>query len=157
MSVLLDGLMLLVFVLCVVSGWRRGFIKVLGGLLALIAATVVSSVVKPLVVPVIAKHATLPLPLVQLLCSIVLFLLVYAATGVLFRCLDVIAKLPLIKQLNRLLGLAAGIVSGVLWVLFAMGVVTALALLGWIPSLTPTVLEETQLISWLATIASAYW
>ena len=71
MSMLLDGLMLLLFVLCVVSGWKRGFIKVLGGLLALIAATVVSSVVQPLVVPVVAKQATLPLPLVQLLCSIV--------------------------------------------------------------------------------------
>lgn len=156
MSTLLDGLMILLFVLCVISGWKRGFIKVASGLIALVTATVVSSLLTPAVKPVIARYATeLAPPLLDLLCSMALFLAVYVVALLLLAWLDFIAKLPLLRQVNQLLGLVAGVLSGVLWVLFAMGVVTALVLLEWIPSLTPAVLEETQLFSWINTTASS--
>ena len=64
--------------------------------------------------------------------------------------LDLIAKLPLIKQLNKVLGLAVGVVSGVLWVLFVTCALQLLARVGWVPALTEAVIAKTWLVSWVA-------
>ena len=56
MSVLLDGLMILLLGLSMVAGWRRGFLKVLGGLLALAAATVATALLgEPLALFAVSK------------------------------------------------------------------------------------------------------
>ena len=155
MAVLLDSLLVFLFSFCVLSGWKRGFIKVFGGLIALVAATLVSNTLSPAAAVLAADYFALPPTQLHSLCSMVLFLLVYVAVQCLLRWLDIVAKLPLIKQLNRLLGLVAGALSGALWALFAIGVVTAVAWLGWIPTLTPTVLEETQVFAWLNTLTAS--
>ena len=71
----------------------------------------------------------------------------YILALILLRVLDLVTRLPLLKTLNRWLGLLAGVCSGALWVVFAVGVVTTLTYLCWIPALTPEVLEGTLLIS----------
>ena len=149
MSVLLDGLMLLLLILNMVSGWRRGFIKVFGGLLALALATLVTSVLGAPLADAIAPQTSLEPPVVRLMCSVVLFTLVYVLMAFLLRSLNIVAKIPLIKQLNKVLGLAVGTVSGVLWVLFAVGVLHTLAQVGWLTFLTPATMEKTWLISQL--------
>ena len=65
------------------------------------------------------------------------------------RALDVVAKLPVLKQLNGLLGVAAGAVQGLLWVLFAVAALRLVADMGWIDALTPAVLEDTVLVRYL--------
>lgn len=155
MSVLLDGLMILLFGLCAWSGWRRGFIKMLSGLLALVVASLASSVLSSPIAAAIAPRSPLPPVVVSLLCSIVLFILSYALMTFMLRTLNVVAKLPLLKFANKALGLAVGMASGILWVLFAMGVLYTLAWLGWIPFLTPAVMAKTHLISWLSGLLPA--
>ncbi|MBR2319808.1 MAG: CvpA family protein [Clostridia bacterium] len=150
MSFLLDGLMVLLLILCMVSGWRRGFIKVFGGLLALAAATLVSAWLSdPIAAMIIPKTEADP-ALVQLLCLVGLFAIAYALVAFLLRSLNLIAKLPLLKQLNKVLGVAVGAVSGVLWVVFAVCALQMVARLGWIPALTEAVIEKTWLVSWVA-------
>ncbi len=149
MSILLDGLLVLLFGTCVYLGWRRGFIKMLSGLLALVVASLVSSVLSTPIAAAMAPRTALPPSVVRLLCSIVLFILSYALMSVMLRTLNVVAKLPLLKFANKVLGSVVGILSGVLWVLFALGVIYTLAWLGWLPFLTPAVLEKTWLISWV--------
>ena len=97
----------------------------------------------------IAQQVVAPLvcPLLEGLCAILLFILVYMAALLLLRVLDLVARIPFIKQLNRGLGLVVGVCSGALWVIFAVGVITTLTYLCWIPALTPEVLEGTLLIS----------
>ena len=220
MAYVLDGLLIVLFALCVYLGWRRGLIKTASGLIALAAAVAVSvllsgpvaelvydKAVEPAVVsaleeqiqdntvPVaqqvdnaleqmpgfitallagrgldsgeaildglrveemgasvaegIAQQVVAPLvcPLLEGLCAILLFILVYMAALLLLRVLDLVARIPFIKQLNRGLGLVVGVCSGALWVIFAVGVITTLTYLCWIPALTPEVLEGTLLIS----------
>lgn len=149
MSFLLDGLMILLFALCVTSGWRRGFIKMLSGVIALVAASLLSSLLSGPLASLLAPNSALTMPMIQMLCSLVLFSVIYGLATALLRPLNLVAKLPVLKQCNSLLGFAIGAVSGVLWVLFAISVAYTLAWLNCIPALTPSTLEETWLISWL--------
>ena len=147
MSILLDGLLIVLFGACAFWGWKRGFIKMLSRLIALVVASLVSSVVSTPIATAIAPRTALSLPTVCVMCSIVLFVLSYVLMSVMLRTLDVVAKLPLLKLANQVLGLVVGAVSGLLWSLFALGVIYTLAWLGWIPFLTTAVLEKTWLIS----------
>ena len=228
MNYVFDGLLVVLVALCVWAGWRRGFVRTVSGLLALIAAVLVAAVfsgpiakavyesaVEPKVTAALAEQIegdvlpseeqldtaleSLPpfvtalleskeldsgeailakvdtldadesaaegitrqvitpiaLPLVQLLCSVLLFVITYIVAAIVLRALDVVAKLPLIKQMNGFLGLLAGAVTGCLWALFFVRVLFALALLGVAPWLTPAVLEDTALVSYVATLIPA--
>ena len=225
MTYVLDALVILVPVLCVWQGWRRGFVRTVSGLVALIAAVLVAAIfsgpmsdvlyagaVEPKVtaaleahvegellptaeqldsaldrfpafvtalleaegmdsgaailkkvnaapteavaVDTIVERAVTPvvLPLVRLVCSVALFLLAYVIAMVLLRALNVMTNLPVIKQLNNVLGLLAGVVTGGLWVLFLVRALYALALMGVAAWLTPQQLEDTLLISQIATL-----
>lgn len=105
----------------------------------------VDTVTQQVITPVV-------LPLVRMLCSVVLFLLTYVVAALLLRMLNVVTKLPLIKQMNNVLGLLAGVVTGGLWVLFLVRALYAVALLSVFEWLTPSVLDETLLISQIATL-----
>lgn len=150
MAILLDVLVVLLFGASIVSGWRRGFVKVFGGLLALVAATLVSAwLSEPIAALFIPKSAKDPV-VVQLICVVVLFAITYALVAFLLRSLNLIAKLPLIKQLNKVLGLVVGVLSGLLWVLFVVCALQMLTRAGWIPALTEAVIAKTWFVSWVA-------
>lgn len=224
MAYLLDILLVALFVLCVWIGWRRGFIKTVSGLIALVVALVVASIlsgpianavygtaVEPVVMTTLEEQfatEALPtaaqmdaaleklpafvigllkagemdsgaailekvnavaagetvaqaitdrvitpivLPLMQMLCSVILFIVAYLLTAIVLRLLDVVAKLPLLKQLNNLLGVVAGAVTGAVWVVFVARILFTLAWLGWLAWLTPAVLEQT----WLTAFANS--
>lgn len=222
MIYLFDVLMVALLVLCVWLGWHRGFVRTVGGLMALIAAVLVAAVfsgpiakaiygntVEPKVMAAmegyvegkvlpdaeqldkaldrmpdlvsdmldssgldsgaailekidfvradetaaacITRKAITPvvLPLIKTLCSVVLFALAYVLALLAARALNVVAKLPLIKQANRLLGLFAGLATGALWVLFAIRLLYAVAAFGVWPWLSPARLDGTLLISFI--------
>ena len=155
MSALLDGLMILLFSLCVISGWRRGFVKMLSGVIALVAATLLSSLLCGPIAALLLPRSALAVPVLEMLCSMMLFSVIYGLASFLLRPLNLVAKLPVLKQCNSILGLAVGVVSGVLWVLFAISVVYTLAWLNCVPALTPSALEGTWLISWLSGLLPA--
>ena len=150
MSVLLDLLLVVLLGLSIMSGWRRGFVKMFGGLLALVAATSISAWLSDPIASLFVPKSTKDPAVVQLICVVVLFAITYALVAFLVRSLDLIAKLPLIKQLNKVLGLAVGVVSGVLWVLFVTCALQLLARVGWVPVLTEAVIAKTWLVSWVA-------
>ena len=229
MAYLLDGAILLVFILAIFIGYKRGFVKTLAGLIAFAAAALVAfllsgpvsqfiynSSIEGSVVSTITQHLeaeggsleagvdkaleTLPtfitnalanagiqsgadvndwltgtdaelslaqrvadqvvepvvLPLLRVLCLLVLFILVYIVASILLRVLDVVAKLPVLKQLNEVLGVAAGAVSGALWVLLLVSLLQLIASIGGADgTITPALLQETIFVNWLIRINPA--
>ena len=218
MTYVLDGLMIVLIALCVWAGYHRGFVRTVGGLIALIVAVLAATVFSgplsksvytnfvqpqvlttleqqiegealpsaeeldtalqslPPLVTTVLEHEGLDsgaailrkvgetgepaaetitrkvitpvvLPLIQLLCSVILFALAYILTCIVVRALNVVTKLPLLKQANNVLGLFAGAINGCLWVLFAVRVLYALALLDVAPWLTTALLEDTMLVA----------
>jgi len=95
----------------------------------------------------------LAMPLLRTLCTLLLFLVMLLVAHLVLRVLDIIAKLPLLKQLNKGLGGVAGVVSGILWVLFVTSVVQIVAAVSS-PDfvINQTVLSETHVFQWLMNI-----
>lgn len=222
MTYVFDGLVVLLAILCVVLGYRRGFIRTISGLLALLAALLVSTLlsvptaqwvyvrgVEPAVIDALEdtiSNGALPtadrldaaldkmpayvasllemngidsgeavlsrvekleigetavravatrviapvmLRLLELVFSVLLFVLTYVVARLLLRALDTLTRLPLIRQANRFLGLLAGALDGVLWAVVLAHVLYALASWSVAPWLTEGVLEDTRLVSWL--------
>lgn len=107
-----------------------------------VGETAAAAIMERVVTPVV-------LPLLEALCSVILFTIIYFIAIILLRVLDLVAKLPVLKQLNGLLGVVGGAVSGAVWVIFVARILFTLAGLGWLEWLTPAVLEQTHLVSWL--------
>ncbi len=224
MKYLLDAVVILIFLLCVFIGHKRGFIKTVTGIVAFLAALAVSALlsgpvaglvydkaVEPSIVetvntqieqpggtvienldsayqslPDVVKNLlaqvgiedvddlaqTMPmgtntpisesvnaviepllLPLIKALCSLLLFFIVYIAAGIALRVLNVVAKLPLLKQVNKTLGLVGGIVSGALWALLAVTAIQVLAATGAADgAVTLQTIGETTVVNWIADI-----
>ncbi len=227
MTYVLDAAVVLLFVLAVFIGHRRGFIKTVAGIAAFVVALVVASMfaaplagwiygtfVEPSLTATLEEQMTaagsnisaqigaaydaMPslvqnllaqtgiedanaldqliwtgredmssspthlvfdamrsvlLPFVEALCSLVLFFATNILAAILLRVLDVVAKLPLLKQVNKTLGFVGGVVSGALWVLVA---VTAIQLIAAFAAPTDAinlaVVNDTVLVSRLAVI-----
>ncbi len=88
--------------------------------------------------------------LLKAICTLLLFIVGLLAAHIALRLLNVLAKLPLLKQLNKSLGLVAGVLSGVLWVLFFSCVLQVVAAVsGPDAVINQTVVEQTHLLSWI--------
>lgn len=89
--------------------------------------------------------------LLQAVSTLLLFLIGLVAAHLVLRVLNVLAKLPLLKQLNNTLGLAAGVVSGVLWVLFLGCILQVVAAVSGSDALiNQTVVEQTYLLRFIS-------
>lgn len=110
--------------------------------------TVAQSISRQVVSPVV-------IPLLKVLCSLLLFLAVLIVVTILFKAFNVVAKLPLLKQLNKSLGALAGAVLGVLWVFFAVSVLQVIAALGVTPLINAELLHSTVLVNWLCGVNPA--
>lgn len=100
-----------------------------------------SNVVRPVVYPVL-----------EALFSLILFVVLQIALSFVLRLLNLLAKLPIIKKINTWAGLLAGAAQGALWLLFAVSVLELLIASGLIAALTPALIEDTLLVSWLSGI-----
>lgn len=224
MKYIIDGLLVLLFVLLIWVGHRRGFIKTVAGVVTFVAALVLASMlsgpvsgfvydtfVEKSVVTTLTEHvgesspaadtldsalASLPafvtnrlavngldsgaailghisgtaegetvaqsiagqviepvvLPLLKALSMMLLFLILLIALTLVFKMFDLVAKLPLLKQLNKGLGFVAGVAQGALWVLLVATVLQLVAEVGWLDFLTPALLKETVVLRWLNTV-----
>ena len=70
--------------------------------------------------------------------------------------LDLVAKLPILKQLNKILGLIAGVATGALWVIFAARILYLLAWMGIGEWLTPAILDDTWLVSFANSVMPTF-
>lgn len=221
MKYLLDAVVILIFLLCVAIGRKRGFVKTVSGIVALVAALAVSSLfctpvaeyvydktIEPSIIEtvdtqmeevkgsatekLVHTYESLPgvvktllaqsgvdsgeqfalsvpfygtssvpqeiaamirpilLPLVSALSSLVLFLITYIAATLILRMLNIVAKLPLLKQVNKTLGTIGGIVAGALWALVSVTVIQLIAAFGIADGIiTLQTVSETLLTNWL--------
>ena len=228
MAYILDGIVILVVLVCVWQGWRKGFVKALSSLLAFILALVLSSAlcgpvsqavydgaVGPKVQEALeagfrndalsslsakadAALAGMPefvrnllgnqgigsgeqlvdamgaadgaaslaeqiestvvapavLSLLEVLVSFLLFLVISVVASLLLGLLDkTLCRLPILRQLNRGLGVIPGAVNGVLCVFILASVAPVWAAMGTVDSLiTPAVLADTTLLNWLVSV-----
>lgn len=83
--------------------------------------------------------------LLELVCAVILFLLVYIGLRVLIRWLDLIARLPIIHGINQIAGAVLGGIQGLLlvWLFFLM--IRICAGYSW----TPGLLEQIEKSEWL--------
>lgn len=222
MKYLLDAVVILIFLLCVWIGHKRGFIKTVTGIVAFAAALAVSALLSGPVAELVYDKAAEPtiiemvntqfestensaiecldnayqslpdvvknllaqagitdvnelsirmpmdgsgtmghsvnavvepllLPLIKAICSLLLFLIVYIVASIVLKVLNIVAKLPLLNQLNKALGLVGGIVSGALWALLAVTVIQVLAATGAADgAITLQTVGETTVVNWIA-------
>lgn len=228
MAWIFDGILVLLFAMCLAFGWHRGFIRTIRGFIALVVAVVLAGLisapiadavyakaVEPMVSNVLAEHiesellpteeeldqalekmpgmvstllqagginnaasvlnkiedleatekaseaieaqviAPVVRPVIRIVCAVVLFVLTYTLASILLSVLDILAKLPIINKINNGLGMIVGALSGMLWVMFAVCVLYALAQLSLVDWLTPAILEETKIASWLSSFLTA--
>ncbi len=224
MAYLLDAAVILLFLLAIYIGHRRGFIKTVTGVVAFLAALVVAALaaapvagwvydtaVEPTLITAVdeqlaaqsaqaavqadAAYNALPmavqnllaqrgiadgaalaeklpspeqttlaenivtvvrpilLPLVETACSLVLFFIAFILALILLHLLDIVAKLPLLKQLNTSLGFVGGIIAGILWAFLAVSLLQMGAALAAPDSaINLSVLNETHIVSRLAAV-----
>ena len=70
----------------------------------------------------------------------------------LLKLLDLLAKLPLLKQLNKTLGVVAGLLQGILWVLLIATFLQAVVETGLFAVINQELLESTILVEWLCQV-----
>lgn len=156
-SLLLDLVILLLFFACFFSGLRRGLILSICDLLAVILGLLGgwylsgSPGLLAELTPVFSQH--LPSAAGALAAKAVLFLvgflLVLLAWKLLCNALNLVAKLPGLHSLNKVLGGVLGLIKGWLILLVARWILCDF--LGWIP---PAVAAESRLLTFLATLPS---
>lgn len=86
------------------------------------------------------------------ICSLVLFIVLHFLLGWLLRVLNLLTKIPGIKQANKVLGVVAGVLQGLLWVFFTVTLMDVLAATGLFSFLTPEVIEASLLVDLLTAI-----
>lgn len=109
---------------CAIQGVTEGFVKTAFRLLLNIAVFVLSIFLTPILLRlVIFNIITEGLEAsTQWIIVLVVFALLRVGVRFIVTSLDLIAKLPILKSLNKLLGLVTGIVEGVaiVWVVFCV-------------------------------------
>ena len=87
---------------------------------------------------------------IRMIALLVLFLLTAFLVSLLLKVVDKVFKLPLLKGINRTLGIVPGIINGVLGVLIVITLFHLLSALGVL--ITPDALENTVIVSRLSDI-----
>lgn len=87
---------------------------------------------------------------IRMIALLVLFLLTGFLVSLLLKVVDKVFKLPLLKGINRTLGIIPGIINGVLGVLIVITLFHLLSVLGVL--ITPDALENTFIVSRLSDI-----
>ncbi|MBQ7065205.1 MAG: CvpA family protein [Lachnospiraceae bacterium] len=118
------GIILLGFA---VHGWCKGFVKTAFTFLLKIVTLVVGIILGPYITSFLFKDVvTGNGKLVNhVLVFIVLYVVIMIGIRILINSLNILAKLPVLKSMNRICGFAIGLVEGVfvLWIIFAIAVV----------------------------------
>lgn len=126
MGVILDVILLVVFIACIISGACRGAVRTLAGLAGLAAAVFLSPQLGKWLSGVLPAFKGQSQAMREVLCTVLAFVLILVAVGLLCRLLDALCRLPGLHAINRVFG---GIFGGVKGVLLVMLVCAVLRLL----------------------------
>lgn len=121
MSTAFDLILLAVLIVFVVSGFRRGFVRSLlelaGYLLALVASAAYSGTLAEKLVPLISKVKQVdPLGrvVIRILSAVLIFVVLQVLVHILVGVVDRFFRLPVLHQVNALLGGVLGFAKGCL-------------------------------------------
>jgi len=131
MHILIDVLLVALFAVPVISGWKRGFITTVLELVSFIIAFIVAFVGTMLGVAIVDAS-----PIVVF---VILFIVAYIALIIIKNILNVVAKLPVLKTMNNLLGLIVGLVQGMFFFLLAVAI---------FPHLFSSYYGDTYVLNW---------
>ena len=139
MNIIIDIVLVVIFTMTVISFYRKGFIKALFSLCKVFVSTIAAFVLTPLVINIISN---------KLLAFIIIFVLSMIACGLLSYVMDTLFKLPVLKEINKLFGLALGAVCGFLYMLVSFSIITLILDLVGVnnPELSVEVMTEKTLV-----------
>jgi len=139
MNIIIDIVLVVIFTMTVISFYRKGFIKALFSLCKVFVSTIAAFVLTPLVVNIISNKP---------LAFIIIFVLSMIACGLLSCVMDTLFKLPVLKEINKLCGLALGAVCGFLYMLVSFSIITLILDLVGVnnPELSVEVMTEKTLV-----------
>ncbi len=143
---IVDIIIIAVMALSVYTGYRRGFIKSVYSILSLVATYILLFFFKTTLITAIANSPVgeaigklfvkeagdtvitqqASSAVIYLASGIILYFAIKLVLGIVLKVLDALASLPVIKTLNKFLGLCIGIVIGLLWVIIALNVLYAI-------------------------------
>ena len=96
--------------------------------------------------PVLEIADTLATNITSVIISVVVFVLLFILTKLALKILDktlnLVTRLPLLKQCNSLLGALAGFVTGLMWVYVALAVIAALVVIPKVYYLSEIILQS---------------
>lgn len=109
---------ILLIAVCAVRGWKKGFVNTLGGILASILAIVFvyllnTWALESLLLTLLADHMVV---VVRIVLCVALYVAIYFILKAIIMSLRILTRLPIIRGLNKLLGLIAGAAYGILLV-----------------------------------------
>lgn len=129
MGIVLDIIFIIVLLIFVFLGLRRGFVRSLvefvGSIAALLLTVLFSNLAADFICGILEKSRELePLQMVGIkaLSSFILYTLLLGVVRIIARTLDTVAHLPLIHQVNALLGAVLGALKGVVLILLLCAV-----------------------------------
>lgn len=111
-------IVLIIFAAMILDGGRIGFVKTVFSILKMIIGTLLAVLICAAVtgkIPYELRHAV---PVVFIL----VFGIVMGILGAVERLLNLVDKVPIAKQINRLAGFAAGVLKGIVmvWIVFCV-------------------------------------
>lgn len=139
-----DICILTVLALFIFNGYRKGFVKSIYSLLSLFITYFLVSVLQDSFIKIISESsvsmyiadfiagktgnseisALCSEKLIYLLSSVVLYILIRMVLKFGLTIIDSIASLPLIKSLNKFLGFIMGAVTGIIWIVIIINVLS---------------------------------
>lgn len=123
----MNGLLISVIAILVIfslGGMKAGFVKTVFRLVMNLLAWVIGVMITPHISSFLFKDILSGSG--QLVNHIIVFIVIFVLLNIVFlvisKSLDIIAKLPILKTMNRLLGFATGFLEGILilWIMFAI-------------------------------------
>ncbi|MCH3972441.1 MAG: CvpA family protein [Oscillospiraceae bacterium] len=114
---IVDIILLVIFIVCIVKGAGKGAVLTVAGLVGLIVAVIFSPRFGKWISSILPAGTAKDKSMRDILCTILAFVLIMVAAGLLCRLLDRVCRLPGLHALNHILGGVLGAVKGVLLVM----------------------------------------
>ena len=116
---------IVIALVCVtLNGYREGFVKILFAVFSKIVILILVLFLTPFVTEFIIEEKILEQPKFIVFAGSfgICYLVLFALSKLLFVTLDILAKLPVIKRFDKILGLPIGLLQGLLsvWIFFAV-------------------------------------
>jgi len=124
MGTILDIILCVIAICFIISGFMIGFVRslveLIGYIIAVVAAFMLSDSLATFVGTYLMKSSPTGLShiVIKVICMVVIFVILQLVVGLIARTLDTVFKLPVLHQVNSLLGGVFGLAKGILAVLF---------------------------------------